>query len=396
MLEIAFNYAWILIQLAIGYNLVLPLLLFLLYFFLKRTSIIEMRHYAGDYAVIVTAFEHIDLLPETVESILNLNYPNYLVYVVADKCDVSNLHFDDPRVILLKPETILASNTRSHLYAFKNFKREHNRVSIIDSDNIVHTEFLNELEKWFAKGFKAVQGYRRAKNLNTTYACLDAARDIYYHFYDGKVLFALGSSATLAGSGMAFTTDIYKSFLENHDIKGAGFDKVLQFDIVRKNQRIAFAECAIVYDEKIAETDQLVNQRSRWINTWFRYFRFGFALISSGIKSFSWNQLLFGIILLRPPLFIFLILSLLFLIVNLVISVTAAIVWAVAIFCFLIGFAFALANSVVDRKIYRSLLGIPQFVFYQVLSLFKIATLSKRSVSTRHSHTSVQHDEKPY
>jgi hypothetical protein len=47
-------------------------------------------------------------------------------------------------------------------------------------------------------GFAAVQGERKAKNLDTTYACLDAARDIYYHFYDGKLLFHIGSSATLA------------------------------------------------------------------------------------------------------------------------------------------------------------------------------------------------------
>ncbi|MFX8758778.1 glycosyltransferase, partial [Acinetobacter baumannii] len=88
---------------------------------------------------------------------------------------------------------------------------------------------LNEM---FNKGFSAVQGERKAKNLNTTFACLDAARDIYYHFYDGKILFEAGASATLAGSGMAFTVELYKQCLEKSNVSGAGFDKVLQKEIV--------------------------------------------------------------------------------------------------------------------------------------------------------------------
>ncbi len=385
MLEVIFNSAWILIQLAVGYNLVLPLLLFILYCCIRPTSFKETPAEPGDYAIIVTAFEYTELLEDCVSSVLKLTYANFLVYVVADKCDISHLHFTDPRVILLKPDTVLASNTRSHLHAIKNFKREHNRIAIIDSDNIVHPEFLKELEKWFTKGFNAVQGYRQAKNLDTTFACLDAARDIYYHFYDGKVLFHLGSSATLSGSGMAFSASLYKSFLESRDIIGAGFDKVLQFTLVHMKLRIAFAPGAIIYDEKTAESDQLVNQRSRWIHTWFRYSGFGFKLIRSSLKSADWNQFLFGLILLRPPLFIFLILSFVFLIVNLLTNPGLAIVWAVAIICFLLGFAFAFMNSVVDRKIYRSLAGIPLFVFFQILSLIKIKTLGKRPVSTRHN-----------
>jgi hypothetical protein len=62
---------------------------------------------------------------------------------------------------------------------------------------LVEPEYLHELDRYFNAGFSAVQGIREAKNLNTTYACLDAARDIYYHFYDGKILFGIGSSATL-------------------------------------------------------------------------------------------------------------------------------------------------------------------------------------------------------
>lgn len=372
---------WILLQILIGYNLYLPMLLFIFY---RKSKEALPVVYESDYGIIVTAYEQTDSLPAVVTSILKLNYTNYLVYIVADKCDITGLDFNDERVILLRPEETLASNTRSHFYAIRNFKRPHTRLTIIDSDNLVAPEYLHELDKYFDKGFLAVQGVRDAKNLNTTYARLDAARDIYYHFYDGKILFGIGSSATLAGSGMAFTTQLYRDSLENTDITGAGFDKVLQSIIVGNDLRIAFADKAIVYDEKTTHADQLVKQRSRWINTWFKYFRFGFTLVFKGITNFSRNQFLFGLILLRPPLFIFLILSVVFMLINFFVSTTAVFIWLLGLILFVTGFYISLAKSDTDKRIYQSLINIPKFIFYQVLSLLKVRNANKHSVATTH------------
>lgn len=375
---------WIVLQLVIGYNLVLPIVVYCISLFGKIINYASFKKLPADYAIIVTAYEQVDHIPEVVKSILNLNYSNYLIYIVADKCDVSSLLFDDKRVTVLRPETTLASNTKSHFYAIENFKRPHNRLTIIDSDNLVHSEYLNELDVFFNKGYIAVQGTREAKNLNTTYACMDAARDIYYHFYDGKILFKAGASAMLAGSGMAFTTELYVDCLKNKNISGAGFDKVLQSAIVSLDQRIAFAEKAIVYDEKTSNTDQLVNQRSRWINTWFKYFILGFGLIIKGLKNSSGNQFLFGLVLLRPPLFIFLLLSLVFLAINLFISPIYALIWFLGLLIFVVGFLLALIKSKTDRRIYKSLINIPKFIFFQIQSLLKARNANKISVATRH------------
>lgn len=382
------NIFWIILQVLIGYHLVMPIIMYLLHQLFIRRKKNEPVSSEADYAIIVTAFEQTNTLPAVVRSLLQLNYSNYMIYIVADKCDVSTLHFDDERVVVLRPPETLASNTRSHFYAIHRFVRPHERLTIIDSDNLVHADYLKELDVFFAQGYKAVQGVRMAKNLNTTYACLDAARDIYYHFYDGKILFELGSSATLAGSGMAFETALYRSCLEHNDVTGAGFDKVLQAAIVKTDLQIAFAEKALVYDEKTSESTQLVMQRSRWINTWFKYFGFGFSILSLGIRNFSRNQMIFGLVLLRPPLFIFLILSGLFLVANIWVSVTAVAVWAVAFLLFIAGFAIALATSHTDKRIYKSLVNIPKFMFLQVLSLLRARTANKRSIATTHYHSS--------
>ena len=375
---------WILVQIVIGYHLILPMFLYILRAFITRKKKTVQTTSTADYAIIVTAYEQTDLLPSVVESILKLNYQNYLIYIVADKCDISNLNFSDPKVILLRPETTLSSNIKSHFYAIDRFKRQHDRVTIIDSDNLVHPEYLNMLNPFFDTGYQAVQGVREAKNLNTHYACLDAARDIYYRLIDNKVLFEIGSSATLSGSGMAFTTSLYKDCLESANIDGAGFDKVLQFEILKRNHRIAFAEEAIVYDEKTSRPEQLVKQRARWINTWFKYFDLGLKMTAMGIFKFNWNQFIFGVILMRPPLFILLILSFLCFTIDLALFPYMALMWLLALTIFISMFFVAFSYFKADEIIYRSLINAPKFIFYQLAALLKSKNANQLSVATKH------------
>lgn len=375
---------WIVLQALIGYNLVFPFLLYCIWLIFRRKQKAVLTT-TPDYAFIVTAYQFTATLPSVVNSILKINYENYLIYVVADNCDITDLHFDDERVVLLKPPVTLASNTKSHAYALGSFLRPHDVLTIVDSDNLLHPEFANQTNVLLGQGFEAVQGLRAAKNLTGTIAGLDAARDLYYHFYDGKVLFECGSSATLAGSGMTFKTNLYSNFLSTHMVEGAGFDKVLQAWIIGNKKRIAFAEDAIIYDEKTSRPDQLVKQRSRWINTWFKYFKYGFGITFKAVKNLNFNQFLFGIVLLRPPLFLFLIGSMFCLLINLVFGAfLPTLLWVLAMLIFVLSFFISLIHGKADEKIYKSLKDIPKFMVYQVSSLIKAKRANKISVSTEH------------
>lgn len=375
----------IFIQCLIGFNLVLPFFFLLAWIIKKKPNRSIGKHRLFDFAIIVTAYQHTSMLHSVVNSILKSKYANYHIYVVTDNCEENPFEFVHPNVSVLVPDHILSSNTLSHQFATNHFKRNHDIITIIDSDNLVDENYLNQINHEFLKGFSAVQGIRKAKNLNTTIACLDAARDLYYHFYDGKVLFEIGSSATLAGSGMAFKTSIYQRFLDTTNISGAGFDKVLQSFLVLNNYRISFSSNAIVYDEKTSKADQLVQQRSRWLNSWFKYAALGFNILKKGIQKLNINQILFGIVLLRPPLFIFLALSIIALVLNLALGFyIVAIIWAVGLLLFVLSFYLSLNVGKADSRIIKSLINIPQFVYYQFLSLLKVGKANKISISTRH------------
>jgi len=380
---------WILYMLGIiiCFHLVFPMVLFLCWKFLIKPSKLSNPGSSNrDYGIILTAYEQVDFVAEAVNSLLDMDYVNFHIYVVADNCKPSeSLMFTDDRVEVLFPENILASNTASHFYAIEHFKRQHQTILIMDSDNLAHPQLINELNKYFDLGFRAVQGLRSAKNLETTIACLDAARDIYYHFYDGRVIFDLGSSATLAGSGMAFDSPLYIGMLKGIDIRGAGFDKVLQARLIASGERIAFAEDAIVYDQKTSAPKQLVSQRSRWIATWFKYFKFGFSILYRGVLRTNLNQFIFGIVLLRPPLFIFLSLAVLLMVISLFTSQLLALVIFLSLIIYIISFLIPVLSKTTDKKIRRALVFIPEFIFYQFVSLAKSVFSSKSNVATRHS-----------
>src|SRR5690554_722213 len=183
---------------------------------------------------------------------------------------------------------------------------------------------------------------------------------------------------------MAFKTDLYIDCLDKVEVNGAGFDKVLQAQIIKRDERIAFASKAIVYDEKTNHSQQLVKQRSRWVNTWFKYFSFGFGLIKLGVRNRSMNQFLFGLILLRPPLFIFISLSFSCLLITIGLESKFIGFWLLAFIVFFLSFYIALKKSKVTSSIYASLLGIPKFVFLQFVSLLFVRSANKRSLTTKH------------
>jgi cellulose synthase/poly-beta-1,6-N-acetylglucosamine synthase-like glycosyltransferase len=183
---------------------------------------------------------------------------------------------------------------------------------------------------------------------------------------------------------MAFTTTLYRDCLENSKTNGAGFDKVLQYEIVRRNYRIAFADKAIVYDEKTSQSEQLVKQRARWINTWFKYFNLAFKMTFYGLANLDWNKFIFGLSLMRPPLFIMIILSFICLAINILISPLMALIWILSLLLFVTLFFVSFLYFKADKLIYRSLIDTPKFIYYQLAALFRAKNANRLSVATKH------------
>src|SRR5205085_6855866 len=127
-----------------------------------------------DFAAIITAHQDSRFIKPLVDSFLRQSYSGFVVYVVADDCDISALEFKDEKVKIIKPEPALHAKIHSIRYAVDHFIREHYVIIIFDSDNLVHPDYLKVVNDHFKRGFRAVQTHMLSKNIDSVYAKLDS------------------------------------------------------------------------------------------------------------------------------------------------------------------------------------------------------------------------------
>jgi cellulose synthase/poly-beta-1,6-N-acetylglucosamine synthase-like glycosyltransferase len=383
-------YIFIFLQLVIAFYLLQPAILLMIHFLKKiffpykspviKEPKIKQDH---DFAAIITAHEDTRFIHPLVDSLLKQNYPNFHIYVVADACDISQLHFEDPRVKLLKPEPDFHVKIKSIQYAVDNFVRNHDALIIFDSDNLVHPDYLIVLNKYFQQGYRAVQTQMLSKNISTVYSKLDSIGHIYHTFLERKMRMELGLSAHILGLGIAIETALYRQIMYKDRL--GGFDKKLQADIVKNIAKLAYAEEAIVYDEKVDDGKTLEKQRTRWLFTYFHYFKANWDLFITGLKRFNFNIVYFGLIVLRPPLFIVIALGFLFGLINLFIDPFYSIVWGGVLFLYVLSFVLIVLTQSQQKGMGKALLFIPVFVFRQVKALLKIKQAGKSFLKTEHT-----------
>lgn len=378
---------FIAVQVIIGFYLLQPLLLLLLHLLVKpfrsknNTAPAETAAGDMDIAVIVTAYKNLGLVTPLADSLLKQRYGRFTAYIVADACEGMELgEFNDERIVLLRTPSPLNAKIRSIDYALKNFRKEHDAMVILDADNLVHPNYLEVLNGYFKQGYQAVQTNLMAKNLNNAYARMDAAGNYFYNFIDRKVRMDFGLSANIWGLGIAMRTDLYRSVIYRNFL--GGFDKKIQADIVKVIPQLAYAEEAYVYDEKIDTGEALETQRTRWINAYFKYFKYGWGVFAAGIRKGSFNLVYFGVNLLRPPQFLQLLGGMLMLLVNIWVSPAAAWLWLAILAQFPLAFLSIVAVMNPGRGVLRSLTWLPLVFVRQLKAFFQIRKANKTFLQT--------------
>lgn len=384
------QYAFLPLEIVVGFFLVMPAVS------VGLARLKGLKHFKPDtenqqieYGLIITAYQDASIADPLLESLVKQSYPKWKAYLVADNCDVSVLTVKDPRIIILQPQTGLGSKVKSILYGINHYQGAHEVTIVFDPDNLAHPDYLAQMNRFFNEGYVAVQGQRTAKNLDTVYACLDAMGETYYNCTTRRVPFTLGSSATIAGSGMGVRTDYYVSVInetlhQNVDKVIVAEDKILQSALVTQGHKIGYNTDAIVYDEKVATAGQVQRQRARWINSYFKYFAFNFGLFKSGIKRLSFNQLFFSYILVYPPMFLLVGCGLILSVIQLLISPSSWWVLPLCLVIFGLNFLGVLRLAKAPLPIWLSLWGIPLFVWKQVLAFLNIKQSNKDFLTTTH------------
>lgn len=346
-----------------------------------------------DFGSIITAYRNAEITKPLIQSLIQQNYDNHHIYLVADNCDISDWDIEHERLTVLNPQPALNLKAKSIIHGIENFVRDHEYIAVFDGDNLAHPDFFKEINKYANAGHRSIQGQRTAKNLDTRYACMDALGEFYKNYVERYVPYLIGSSAVISGSGMAVESKLYQDYLNGKEIqqgkkkwkKMLQEDKILQNDLLDKNEKIAYAWNAVVYDEKVTSGDAVETQRSRWLYSYFQNLPNSSRILLKGIFGFSWNQLLFGLVTIAPPLFIMLALAMGLAVAGLLLDPIMSIILIVAMILFSLNILLTLRLSRVPTQVWSAVWSLPLFVMRQITALFKMGNPNKNFKHTEHT-----------
>jgi len=222
------------------------------------------------FAMLVCAHNEAAVIDSLVDNLQNLNYNNklYDIFVVADNC------VDNTAEVARKAGAIVYERFDDELkgkgYAMDwffnklyNMERQYDAVCIFDADNLVHPNFLQEMNSRLCNGEKLIQGYLDSKNPEDTWisGVFSISFWIVNHVWH-LAKYNIGLSACLGGTGMC----IEMGMLKRYGWGATCLTEDMEFTMkaMMENIPTTWAHDAIIYDEKPLTFTAAWNQRMRW------------------------------------------------------------------------------------------------------------------------------------
>ena len=343
-------------------------------------------------AVLVPAYKEDGIIISTANNLLKLNYPRELfdIYIIADSFESKTLEqLRTLPLYTLEVSFDKSTKTKSLNEAFRRIERKYDIALICDADNIPAKDFLQKINNAFNDQAKAVQGRRVAKNLDTSFAILDACSEGINNHIFRKGANAMGLSSPVIGSGMAFEYDKVKNILSSIHAVG-GFDKILQLRAVEEGAKVFYMEDALVFDEKVDSSHAFRQQRKRWVSSQFiylkKFFIPGFEQLFKGNGSYFNLAVLNNIIL--PRAFLFIVLPLLA-VAAFFISMNWGMITAGVFLLYLAALFIALPTELINKDLLYAVAKLPKAILVMAGTIFQLKKANKTFIHTVHTKTEV-------
>lgn len=224
-------------------------------------------------AVFIPAYKEDAVIVNTAKEALQHNYPTdrFDVVVIADSLQQQTLNkLRKLPIKLIEVSFDQSTKAKAINQAYEKLTAPYDMAVILDADNVMAESFLHQVNLGFNRGYLAIQGHRMAKNQQNALAFLDAVSEEINNSIFRKGHQSLGLSSALIGSGMAFDYEFFRAVMLEISALG-GFDKALELKLLRENIEIKYIEEAVVLDEKVSDSRNFENQRTRWIAAQMRY-----------------------------------------------------------------------------------------------------------------------------
>jgi len=219
------------------------------------------------FAVIIPARNEERVIGNLLKSLEKQEYPKnlYDVFVVLNNCtDRTKDIALENNVNIIECKTNVKSKGEALKEAFKYLsKSEYDSFIIFDADNIVHPKFIHKMNDALEEGYDLAQGFRDSKNVSDTW--ISSCYSIHYMVHNiflNKARMNIGKSSFINGTGFM----ISKKFLLKRGFRAHTLTEDIELTVrcAINDEKIAFVEDAITYDEQPITFKQSWKQRKRW------------------------------------------------------------------------------------------------------------------------------------
>ncbi len=256
--------------------------------FIKKKKQYTQIDYKRKFAIVIPARNEELVIGNLIKSLKSQEYPKdkFDIFVVPNNCndntkDIAILN--GANIIDCKNIEI---NSKGDVlrYSFKILEnKDYEAYLVFDADNVVHPKFINEMNKALCLGYDVAQGYRDSKNVSDSW--ISSSHSIHYlvqNYFVNRARENLNKSCFINGTGFM----ISKKYLKEN-----GYDSITVTEDIElsvkcglENQRIAFVEDAITYDEQPIDFITSWKQRKRWSVGTIQVLKNYFIKLSKAIK----------------------------------------------------------------------------------------------------------------
>lgn len=358
----------------------------------KKEVLVKQRK----VAVLIPGYKEDAVIIEVAKDALKQNYPMELfdVVIIADSFQPETIHgLKQLPIVLVEVSFDVSTKSKALNKAMATIGDQYDIAIILDADNLMEPNFILKINDAFNRGFKVVQGHRMAKNINTSFAVLDAISEEVNNHIFRKGHRVLGFSSALIGSGMAFDYQFFKTTMAEVKAVG-GFDKELELRLLTDRQKIEYLVDALVQDEKVQKSEVFANQRKRWLSAQFIYFKRYFF---TGLKHllFKGNFDLFDKVyqMIAPPRVLLIglttLITLAYFIMIVLFSWGNYLLltiqnWLFVTLVVYVAFVLSIPGKFYNIKTLKALITLPKAFLLIFLSLFKLRGANKKFIHTSH------------
>jgi len=231
----------------------------------KKVKVNKKQH---RFAILIAARNEEGVIGNLLDSLWlqNYNKEDYKVYVLPNNCsdkteEVSIKH--GANIIKCPYKTKTKGEVLDYVYNYLDKDDSFDTYIIFDADNIVHPNFLKEINNKLNEGYLVVQGFRDTKNpgdnwISSGYALFYYIQNLFLY----KTRNILDASANVNGTGYAINKKVLKEI--NYKPKTITEDIELTAVCAVNNIKIGYQESAIFYDEQVTDFKASWKQRKRW------------------------------------------------------------------------------------------------------------------------------------